>query len=701
MSLSRTVGGTAVSNKKKKGANVKSSNNEERTSIYYTLLVGSLAVFFGLLNSYHVSTLFENDRHFSHLSNLEREMTFRTEMGLYYSYFKTILEADSLVEGAMQLYRNNITEYPSVINTLKRFNLYPELMAGTLYRGLDQAGLLTQKCWTVNRGEGLEPVRSCEGLQDPPNFYISLVWVAAGATTSLLFLLGLTISKSVLGGVISVACFFYNHGECTRVMWTPPLRESFAFPICLAQILAVTVTTRNSRPGWRNLLSISTTTTLFIICWQFAQFMLFTQTCAIFGIYLLGCLKQDTLHSILVAQVIGLLNSVALMFGNEMLFTSWFFSSLVAACIVTLPLHSIFQRLPNIIREIISVLVFIGITIIFKISIAKAFNVSDDAHIFEILKSKFTNFSTFDTLLYTCAVEFDYLGWEMPLKISQTLLLPSVVVACVLLVIQYLSWLWRKVSSTEESQSPPQAPCDPAPLYNLLQMLAYAVMAVLIMRLKLFLTPHLCLMAGLLASSKFVSWFRSREIQLAGIVVLIALMSVQGLENIREQRRIMGEYQNVALEELIDWINANLPKTAVLAGPMPTMANLLLSTRRPIVNHPHYEDAGIRERTRKVYTVFSRKSKEEVHRALVSLKVEYLILNSGWCLTTERGGCALTENWDRLEPELKEAGREPICPQLWHRTTTPFRKVYKNSEYMVLSVNSKTLELVPPKSRGI
>merc|ERR1719510_270435 len=114
-----------------------------------------------------------------------------------------------------------------------------------------------------------------------------------------------------------------------------------------------------------------------------------------------------------------------------------------------------------------------------------AFNVSDDAHIFEILKSKFSNFSTFDTLLYTCAVEFDFLGWEMPLKTTQTLLLPSAVLGCVLVVLQYAGWLWKK--TTEEG--PAQAPCDPAPLYNLLQTLAYAVMAVLIMRLKLFLTP--------------------------------------------------------------------------------------------------------------------------------------------------------------------------------------------------------------------
>ena len=632
MSSNRNIagtGGTTGGNRKKKGANKLNNQTEEKFSRSYLLLVGVLTLLAGVLNAHHVSSLFENDRHFSHLSNLEREMTFRTEMGLYYSYFKTILEADSLMEGTMQLYKNNITEYPSVINTLKRFNLYPELFAGSLYRGLNQLGLLSQQCWTVKRGSGLADVRSCEGLQDPPNFYISLVWVAAGATASLIFLLGLVISGSVTGGLISCFCFFYNHGESTRVMWTPPLRESFAFPVCLAQILAVTLTTRNKRPGWKNVLSISTTTTLFIIFWQFAQFMLFSQVCAIFGIYLLGSLHQDTLHSILVAQVIGLLNSVALMFGNEMLFTSWFFSSLGAAFLVTLPLNNIFQRLPNIIREIFSVLAFVGLTVVFKISIAKAFNVSDDAHIWEILKSKFTDFSTFDTLLYTCAVEFDFLGWEMPLKTTQTLLLPSAVLGCVLVVLQYASWLWKK--TTEES--PTQAPCDPAPLYNLLQTLAYAVMAVLIMRLKLFLTPHLCLMAGFLASSKFVPWFRSREIQLTVLVVLVALMSVKGLENIQEQRQIMGEYQNIGLEELIDWINQNLPESAVLAGPMPTMANILLSTRRPIVNHPHYEDTGIRDRTKKVYTMFSRKSKEEVHKILVSLKVEYLILHSSWCLS--------------------------------------------------------------------
>ena len=330
------------------------------------------------------------------------------------------------------------------------------------------------------------------------------------------------------------------------------------------------------------------------------------------------------------------------MFGNEMLFTSWFFSSLIAAFLITLPLNSLFEKLPNIPRVLVSGLTFLSLTYLLKISIAKAFNVHDDAHVFELLKSKFTDYKSFHTLLYTCAVEFDFLGWEMPWKTSATLLLPSAALATVLVIHQYISVMWRKLMA-RDTEAIVLLTSDPASLYNVIQMAAYALMAVLIMRLKLFFTPQLCVVAALLASRKFVSVFKSREVQVACLVGLVAAMSVQGVANIREQRQIMGEYQNPDLEQLIDWVEANLPREAVLGGPMPTMANLLLSTRRPVVNHPHYEDSGIRARTKKVYTVFSRRSKDEVHRALSSLQVEYLVLHAGWCLSTERNGCALTE----------------------------------------------------------
>jgi hypothetical protein len=66
-----------------------------------------------------------------------------------------------------------------------------------------------------------------------------------------------------------------------------------------------------------------------------------------------------------------------------------------------------------------------------------------------------------------------------------------------------------------------------------------------------------------------MSWIRNTcipQVHVACLVGLVAAMSVQGLANLSAQRAIVGEYSDVQLEEMLEWINANVPPTGVFAG---------------------------------------------------------------------------------------------------------------------------------------
>ena len=116
------------------------------------------------------------------------------------------------------------------------------------------------------------------------------------------------------------------------------------------------------------------------------------------------------------------------------------------------------------------------------------------------------------------------------------------------------------------SVEPSSAPeVDPCLCYAMLQMTCYGVLAAIVMRLKLFWTPQLCVMASLLASQKVFYHFilksskqqrhhcafffvqlmapllRERRWQVSLVVALLAVSSYQGIANIKEQRSIMGK----------------------------------------------------------------------------------------------------------------------------------------------------------------
>ncbi|VDN02951.1 unnamed protein product [Thelazia callipaeda] len=613
--------------------------------------------------------------------------------GLYYSYYKKLVREKSFLQGLKQITNDNETEYGHTINSLKRFNIYPEVfiaIAFKYFRNIaDKTNWVVEQCWLVNRGESYSSVTSCDGIGNEQYFYVISVFSLASTVASSIFLLAYTLSETVLGGLLAVCCFFFNHNQATRVHWTPPLRESFGYPVFIAQMLTITYILKHLKVGFRWSLLIAFFTTAFMIFWQFSAFALATEMGSLFATFILDFIPIKTMNTIVRGHAIAFLAAFIMLFGNEMLLASFYMSTIVTLLIIVYMDRFLYHIKNRLLYIFLNIVLFVVGTIGIKVALSLLLRVKDDAHIMDLLRAKFTSFANFHTRLYTCTDEFNFIGKQDLMDITTTLLLPSAVLSFFLVflfLLQHESLLYRNKIRIK--------PCSEI-VYNSIQCVCFIIMASIIMRLKLFMNPHLCIITALLTNHEFVAHVVQskvpRWVNQVLIVALLSAMAYKGKMNIQKVLGVQGEYGNPSQEALFQWVLEHTKSDSVFAGPMPDMANLKLSTGRPIVNHPHYEDAGQRERTYKVYSILSRKPIKEVYHTLKQMGVNYYIFRPRWCDPSHSlPNCTFQDIWDLVDPANRK--RESLCKVIMNaligktKTLPLLKVVYMSQEYVVFKL---------------
>lgn len=278
-----------------------------------------------------------------------------------------------------------------------------------------------------------------------------------------------------------------------------------------------------------------------------------------------------------------------MMFANSMLVTSLFASLLFAIWTILLVEmacldESLVQATSLLNKMALTIfrVVELGALAIFykKFLLQWIYQPKDDSHIWDILSSKFNeSLHTFDTRLYTCAAEFDFIDIATIYKLIETGLLPLALINFVFIAFKILTKYFAVEDSNDSKRSDELEATQYGVLgYHILQLTAYGIMATLIMRLKLLWTPYLCVVASLIGNntesfnliSQVLQRFKvnslGRHAKTIILVAIISLMSYNGVKNLNKQYKIIGEYSQYSQERLMNWIIANTNENDAFIG---------------------------------------------------------------------------------------------------------------------------------------
>lgn len=664
----------------------------------------TLMIVIGYKYATYIKELHEKDMWFSEITEVEREISFRTESGLYYSYYKQLVSAPSIAQGLYDLTHDNITEHLRTINILARFNIYQEVVLGILYRVL--------------------PIQN---LFEPVYFYIDTVFALNGMLVCALYLTAWLLSGTWLSGLLAACFYIFNKYDMTRVGLYIPLREHFSLPFLWIHILAVSQYFKRVTSQTLCLVVLSFSTLCFSITWQFNQFVLLLQAMALFGVWVLDIIPGYKVRRVYAIFYGSLFIVAILQFFNTMIIGSLVISFMTGVFLLMYirgdspSQGGLILRVMKLVFYIIASLsLMIGINNIIKLAI----QIEADEHIYKFVLNKFgMGFSRdFDVRMYLCNGAFQFLPPDTLTRLSEGLVFPLYVVVefgllVVLMIAVIQNWSNKPNQDAKKNDDFDKADSSvsshalsdrPELGYHAVQSVFFGAMAISTLRMKYLWTPHMCILAAYGIADydfwlKVLSTMRIPQaktmaniLRNVAVIAVLATLLYKHLPIALKELEDLREFYDPDTVDLMNWINEYTPKTAAFTGSMQLLAGVKLCTGRPLTNHPHYEDKVLRHRTKELYQYYGRRSPEDVFKIMKKYDVSYIILEDSICLAPSRDYCRTPDLIDldsgvlpdggRPEPGLVQSNIPRFCDEIRYG-----RGLYK--KYFKLEFSNRTFRV--------
>ncbi|OON18259.1 hypothetical protein X801_05889 [Opisthorchis viverrini] len=673
------------------------------------------ALFVGLIYAcvyvYSVHMHRETDLWWSHLTVTEKEISYRTEQGLY------------------QLSKDNKTEAPGFINIYKRMNIIPEVILAVFY-------------W-------LSPWRK------PIDFYDLAVTALQAFTLIGLVLTAWEMTNLWVSCPLYASLFLLNQHEMSRVAFTLPLRENFSLPFWWLRMFFATQLMKGkihlkllSFNQYVQIFLLWFTTAAFCMTWQFGQFALLIETSILAVLHHANVIHHEQCLIFSFAGLFGLICTSLSQAGNLFPFASpccallltnllwmnfrrwaqrcaksWHGSNVCSRLlirVVSLPPYNFLYLWPSMnFRHLSSKRVLAIGPVLMKIGIfgalfsfSRYFISSDDAsHIVSFVRHKLNWRPKFDfhTALYLCSGAFqsmDILSYLREGMQFSSCITPAYCVGLLSLgqldrirlvqrikklVYKRFKWNHKPGNPLKSNNASTLQHLEAWKLWHLANTLLFGLLAWSTTRMKYLWTPHLLLVAtyGLItvirqccaftASLSTTVNFRSQlsekrnskggspdvskgskqrdsngfrlcpsedkgerrqRLMLNTLLILVTLgVNLKVALQLRARLNDLREFYDPDTVDLMNWISTHTNPDAIFTGSMQLMAGVKLCTGRAIANHPHYEDARLREKTRRLYQIYGRRNPVDIHRLLLNHSITHIIIENSICFAPSTG-CA-------------------------------------------------------------